>query len=194
MAQLLEPFAGNRAEAAAGQLIAHFGSLGRAIAAPREQLDLALGANSDLVHVITAARALVTGGLLEQISRTPVSVGDPAFGAYLRARIGKSPTECLHATFVTYDWRYLGDEILAEGTSRHVEANLRRLLSRAFDLAAHGVILAHNHPSGSAEPSAEDIMLTHRIASIVGSVGVKLLDHLVIGANEIASMRERGLL
>lgn len=194
MARLLEPFAGKKAEAAADQLIAHFGSLGRAITAPPDKLRAALEGDEELARAIAAARSLVSAGLREQIDRTPVSTSDADFLNYLRLRIGKSPTECLHATFVTHDWGYLGDEILAEGTCGQVESDLRRLLIRAFDLAAQGIILAHNHPSSSAEPSIEDIALTRRVAALIESVGIRLLDHLVIGAEGITSMRDRGLL
>lgn len=194
MANLLAPFAGDRAPAAADRLIAHFGSLGRALAASHEHLVSALGSDTPLPRTIVAARALIRAGLRDQVSRTPVSIGDLAFRDYLRALIGNSPTECLHATFVNHDWGYLADEIITEGATTRVKGDLRRLLSRAFDVGAQGVILAHNHPSGSAEPSAEDIALTARIAKLTGSVGVQLLDHLIVGGTDIVSMRARELI
>lgn len=194
MAPLLEPFAGRRSEIAADRLIAHFGGLGRALSASREQLDVALPGEKKLVSAIVAARALFEAGLRERISRTRVGIDDPDFRQYLQLLIGKSATECLHATFVTTDCEYLGDERIASGTPGQVESNLRRLLARAFDLGARGIILAHNHPSGSPEPSEADIALTRRIAALTGTVGVLLLDHLIVGADAITSMKERGLL
>lgn len=194
MANLLEPFAGDRALAVADRLITHFGSLGRALAASHEQLVTALGNDSPLARTLVAARALIRAGLREQVSRTAVSPRDLSFRDYLRTLIGKSATECLHATFVNHDWGYLADEMIGQGATTRVEGDLRRLLGRAFDLGAQGIILAHNHPSGSAEPSEEDIALTARIANLTRSVGVQLLDHLIVGGNRIVSMRERGLL
>lgn len=194
VAKLLRPFAGESAEVAAERLIARFGSLGRALTASPEQLVAALDGDHDLAAAIVAARALAEAGLREQMSHSPVSVRDPDFQRYLRFVIGKSPTECLHATFVTHDWGYLADDKLADGTSGQVAANLRKLLGRAFDVGAHGIILAHNHPSSAAEPSAADIALTRRIAALTGSVDIRLLDHLIVGRGEIVSMRERGFL
>lgn len=194
MAGLLEPFAGQRAHVAADRLIDHFGGLGRALAAPPGQLAEALGEDRELITTIIAARALVYAGIREEVQRTPVSTASAAFRDYLRVRIGNAPTECLHATYVTHDRDYLADAVLTEGSANHVEADLRRLLARAFDVGAHGVIIAHNHPSGSAEPSADDIALTRRIADLTRSVDVLLLDHLVVGKSEIVSMRERSLL
>ncbi len=194
MAHLLQPFAGDFAEVAAGRLIGRFGSLGRALAATPEQLSHALEGDDELADVIVAARTLFEAGLREQISHTPVTIGNPAFQQYLLLVIGKSATECLHATFVTQDWGYLADDMIAHGSTGHVEANMRRLLRRAFDIGAHGIILAHNHPSCSAEPSAEDIALTRKIAELTKSVDIKLLDHLIVGGSIIVSMKERGLL
>jgi DNA repair protein RadC len=194
VARLLEPFAGRRSQIAADRLIIHFGGLGRALSATREQLDTALPGQKALVNAIVAARALFEAGLRERISRTKIGVADPDYREYLRLLIGKSATECLHATYVTLDYDYLGDERIADGAAGQVETNLRLLLARAFDLGARGIILAHNHPSGSCEPSEADIILTRRIAALTGSVDVALLDHLIVGAEAIVSMKERGLL
>lgn len=194
MAELLEPFAGRSAEIVADQLIRHFGGLGRALSAPREQLDVALPGQQVVVRSIVAARALFEAGLRERMSRARVGIANPDYRQYLQFQIGKSATECLHATFVTQDWGYLGDERIANGASGQVDASLRTLLSRAFDLGARGVILAHNHPSGSSEPSDADIALTRRIAELTRSVDVLLLDHLIVGADAIVSMKERDLI
>ncbi len=194
MAALLEPFAGRGSEIAANGLIQHFGGLGRALSAPREQLAMALPDQQSLVSAIVAARALFEAGLRERVSRTRVDIADPDYHDYLRFLIGTSATECLHATFLTHDWGYLGDERIATGRPGQVGTNLRGLLARAFDLGARGVILAHNHPSGSCEPSEADIALTRQIAALMRSVDVLLLDHLIIGADAIVSMKARSLL
>lgn len=194
MAELLEPFAGRGSQAAAERLIAHYGGLGRALLAPRESLETTLHDHPGLAARIVAARSLFEAGLLEQIRRTTISASDPDYRRYLRYQIGKSPVELLHATFVTADWGYLADERIASGTRAQVDMNLRFLLTRAFDVGAHGILLAHNHPSGSSEPSDSDIVLTRRLAEATRAVGVELLDHLIVGTPEIVSMKERGLL
>lgn len=194
MADLLKPFAGHQAEDAAERLISHFGGLGRALLASREQLDVALFDNKSLVDTIVAARDLVGAGLYERIQRTPISADDPDYRRYLRFTIGKGAVERLHATFVTAEWGYIADDQIAVGSAVQVDANVRFLLGRAFDVGAHGVLLAHNHPSGSAEPSAGDIAQTRRIGELIRAVGVELLDHLIVGDDDIVSMKARGLL
>jgi len=194
VAELLRPFAGRRSGAAADRLIGHFGGLGRALAATREQLHAALPDDRDLVDRLVAARRLIGAGLNEQMRRAPVSPGDPSYRDYLRHCIGNSAVECLHATFVTADWGYLADDRIAIGSTGHVEPDLRFLLGRAFDVGAHGILLAHNHPSGSAEPSAADVTMTRSLAELTRAVGITLLDHLIVGGATIVSMRERNLL
>ncbi len=194
MAELLEPFAGRRSEAAADRLIRHFGGLGRTLAATREQLDAALPDDPELADTLIAARRLIAAGLNEQVRRSKVSPSDPDYHTYLRLQIGNSAVECLHATFVTPDWGYLADDRVAIGTAGQVELDTRFLLGRAFDVGAHGILLAHNHPSGSAEPSEADITMTRRLACLTRSVGIALLDHLIVGSGTIVSMKERDLL
>lgn len=137
---------------------------------------------------------LVEAALHERVIRAPISPRDPDFRQYLIGLIGRSPTERLHATYVGADRGYLADETLTDGTTSQVEGDLRRLLARAFDLGAQALILAHNHPSGSNEPSAEDIRLTRRIADITRSVDIALLDHLVVSHGGVVSMHDRGLI
>lgn len=73
----------------------------------------------------------------------------------------------------------------------HVEP--REVFRQAVACGAAAIVLAHNHPSGSAEPSEEDIRLTQRLARCAQTLGVELLDHLVIGDGSYVSLRERGL-
>jgi DNA repair protein RadC len=70
----------------------------------------------------------------------------------------------------------------------------REVVKRALDLQAGAVILAHNHPSGVAEPSRADEYLTKTLASALQLVDVRVLDHFIVGHGEVVSFAERGLL
>ncbi|MCG8428945.1 MAG: hypothetical protein MI754_16440, partial [Chromatiales bacterium] len=65
---------------------------------------------------------------------------------------------------------------------------------RALDFNAAAIILAHNHPSGVAEPSRADEKLTQSLKSLLAQVDIRLLDHVIIGAGEMTSLAERGLI
>lgn len=194
LAELLAPFAAERASTAAQQLITHFGGLGRALAASPRQLSGVLDGDAQLAGSIAAARALVMAGLREQIARSPVKVGDPRLHDYLLLQLANASTERLHAIFVDSASDYIADKQIAEGTITHVSASLRTLLAHAFEAGAHGVILAHNHPSGSNEPSAADEAFTSKIGALLAAVDIRLHDHLIVGGGRVVSMRARGLL
>ncbi|MCL7680357.1 hypothetical protein M8369_41170, partial [Klebsiella pneumoniae] len=81
---------------------------------------------------------------------------------------------------------------LFTGTLSHVEVHPREIVREAVRLNAAGIILAHNHPSGRAEPSRADKMVTERIVKSCQLVDIRVLDHLVIGRGEYVSFAERG--
>lgn len=87
------------------------------------------------------------------------------------------------------EWREL-----FRGTLSQTSVYPREVVRQAMDLNAGAVILAHNHPSGLAEPSRADEFLTQSLKSALQLVDVKVLDHLVVGAGEVVSFAERGLM
>lgn len=194
MAKLLEPFAGDRSEHVAQKLIGHFGSLARAMAAEPIELAAVLPEDDDALQQICAARRLVETASREHIIRGPVSARDLAFRRYLNIKLAGLSTEVLHATFVDARHGYIADEQVAEGSCAHIDVHVRRLLGRALALGARGLILAHNHPSGSPEPSPADCEGTKAIAALGRALEIELLDHLIIAGPRVFSFRERGLL
>ena len=69
----------------------------------------------------------------------------------------------------------------------------REVLRRGIEVNAVAVVLAHNHPSGSPEPSQADIHLTHRLTELLRQVDIRVLDHIVVGAGSCVSLASRGL-
>lgn len=192
MANLIAPFAGARAEAVAARLLERFGSLNRALIATDGDDDV--GEDADVLRTIRAARLLVLEAAREDIARRAVSPRDPALHGYLRHLLGGRSHEALHAVFLDAEHGYIADECLAPGTSNAVVASIRHLVARSFDLGARGLILAHNHPSGSALPSEEDITTTARIGSLAASLDLTLIDHLIVTQGQVFSFRKEGLL
>ena len=68
----------------------------------------------------------------------------------------------------------------------------REVFRPAVTLQAAALVVAHNHPSGCARPSGDDLELTRRLARCGGLLGIELLDHLIVGDGEVASIREQG--
>lgn len=80
------------------------------------------------------------------------------------------------------------------GTLSHTSVYPREVARRALELNSAAVIFAHNHPSGAAEPSRADELLTQSLKAALQLVDVRVLDHLVVGRGEVVSFAERGLL
>ncbi len=90
--------------------------------------------------------------------------------------------------------RRLGLSVIAEGSLDEVQAYPRKVVEAALTSNAHSVILCHNHPGGSLEPSSEDIACTKEIRRALKAVGVQLLDHVVVSNGKGYSMSEMGML
>jgi DNA repair protein RadC len=114
---------------------------------------------------------------------------------YLRRARGDGAQERTGALFVNARNRLLRDEPdIYRGTIDRAVVEPREILKRALLENASGVILYHNHPSGDPSPSREDRDFTRRLATASESVGVRLLDHIVVGRAGCVSFREAGLL
>ena len=85
-------------------------------------------------------------------------------------------------------------EELFHGTLDSCAVHPREVVKRAIELNAASVIFAHNHPSGKAEPSSADKLITERLKSALTLIDVRVLDHFVIGVGEYVSFAERGLI
>ena len=123
------------------------------------------------------------------------SLGNPhESGDYLRARLRHLPYEVFGCLYLDNRHRVLAFEELFRGTVDGASVHPREVVRACLHHNACAVIFAHNHPSGVAEPSAADRAITHELRDALRLVGVRVLDHLVIGSGEPVSMAARGLL
>ncbi|MCY1506803.1 hypothetical protein D9M68_410600 [compost metagenome] len=111
---------------------------------------------------------------------------------YLKARLRHEPHEVFGCLFLDSKHRVLAFEALFQGTVDGASVYPRQVVKRALAHNAAAVILTHNHPSGVAEPSQADRVLTQRLKEALGYVDVRVLDHFVVGDGEPLSMAERG--
>jgi len=113
---------------------------------------------------------------------------------YLRLQIGSRPHEVFVVLFLDAQNRLIRLEEMFRGTLTQTSVYPREVLKRALELGAAAVLLAHNHPSGAAEPSKADEFLTQTLNQALALIDVRVLDHLVVGQAEVVSFAERGLL
>lgn len=194
MAELLEPFAGTGAFGLAGRLIRRFGSIGKALEVDSGQWSDFAPSDQVILRQLSAARRLADLAAREAIIGEPIEPTDQRFLGYMRRLLSSASSEKVHSTYLDRNGIYILDEPLCSGSAEIVSVSGRHLVERAFAVGAHGVILAHNHPSGSSEPSSSDIDATRRLAALLRELDLDLVDHLIVGRSDITSMRKGGFL
>lgn len=113
---------------------------------------------------------------------------------FLRLRMSEREREAFGVMFLDQQHRLIAFEVLFEGTLAQTSVYPREIARRALELNAAALMLCHNHPSGNAEPSLEDELLTSKLRTALQAVDVHVLDHFVVGGRDVVSFVERGLL
>ena len=132
--------------------------------------------------------------LNQELSQRAVFDAPASVKRYVQLHLGGRVSEVFAVLFVDAQHRLIAFEEMFRGTLTQTSVYPREVVRRALELHAAAVILAHNHPSGIAEPSRADEALTQTLTSALRWVDVRVLDHLVVGQSEIVSFAERGLL
>jgi DNA repair protein RadC len=177
-------------------LIARFGNLRGILDAPIEELRAVSGIGSVTpvaLQIIKAAATLY----LQQTGEGRDSLADPAqLSEFWRMRIGALQNEVFEVAYLDSGYRLLRDgvETLEEGTIDRATVYPRRVVEAALKRGAAAVVLAHNHPNGSVMPSEHDKLLTRAIVLAAETVHLKVVDHLIVSAQDTFSFRKAGLL
>lgn len=139
--------------------------------------------------VLAAAEGILKGRLERQGSiDNPTDAND-----FLRMRLGALAHEEFHVLWLDNRHRIIDCQKLFTGTVDGASVHPREVVRAALSVNACAAILAHNHPSGVAEPSAADRAITSELRDALQLIGVRILDHIVVGA-ECVSMAGRGLM
>jgi DNA repair protein RadC len=145
---------------------------------------------TQLVAVLELARRALAESLSQKtVFDTPQAVRD-----YLQLQLGNRPHEVFAMLFLDSQHRMIALEELFRGTLTQTSVYPREVVIRALALNAASVVLAHNHPSGSAQPSRADEALTRNLKSALALVDIRVLDHFVVTSTQAVSMAELGLL
>jgi DNA repair protein RadC len=180
--------------ALAQHLLDGFGGLAGLLQAAPHELKRIKGFGPAKRAEICAVMELARRSLAQQLAKRPVFDSPQRVKDYLRMQLGHLPHEVFAVLFLDAQNRLVKLEEMFRGTLTQTSVYPREVVKRALDLNAAAVILAHNHPSGLSEPSRADEFLTKSLASALQLVDVRVLDHLVVGAGDVVSFAERGLL
>ncbi len=183
---------GRDAVATARELLTIHGPLRALLERPPAELMALPGLGPARACALAAALELGTRLLHAALERGD-AIGDPeAAGRYFAQRLRGRQHEVFAALFLDTRHRVLAFEELFQGSVDSAEVHPREVARRALAMNATALIVGHNHPSGSAEPSAADRAVTQRLKQALALVDVRLLDHFVIGDGPPQSMAARG--
>ena len=145
---------------------------------------------AELVAVLELARR----ALAEQLRTQPVFETPGAVKDYVQLQLGQRPHEVFAVLFLDSQHRLIALEELFRGTLSQTSVYPREVALRALHHHAAAVVLAHNHPSGSVQPSRADEVLTQTLKTALGLLDVRVLDHVIVGPGQALSMAEQGAL
>jgi len=145
---------------------------------------------AELAAVLEIARR----ALRQQLRQAPVFDAPQKVKDFVALRLGGLPHEVFAVLWLDAQHRLIDMQELFRGSLAQTSVYPREVVRQALALNAGAAILAHNHPSGIAEPSRADEALTQSLVSALRLIEVRVLDHLVVGTGSVVSFAERGLM
>jgi DNA repair protein RadC len=186
--------AGKSAVDLARELLGRFGSLNRLFAARRAEFNAVPGMGDAKYTQLQAVLEMARRALAEDLQQGIALDSPQAVKDYLALTLRSLPYESFMVLFVSAQNRLIAAEEMFRGTLTQTSVYPREIVKRALALNAAAVLLAHNHPSGVAEPSQADRFLTDSLKAALQLVDVRVLDHFVVAGRGVLSFAERGLL
>ena len=174
-------------------LLTEFKSLRGLLGADRERLCRQPGIGPCRYAELQAAFELARRHYLETLQSGPPLTSPRLAGEYLQAQLRDRDHEVFCCLYLDSRHRLIGFEELFTGTIDGASVHPREVVKRALARRAAAVILAHNHPSGIAEPSRADEAITIRLREALALVDIRVVDHVIIGDGVCVSLAERGL-
>jgi DNA repair protein RadC len=176
------------------EALARFGGLSGLLAAPTDRLIALEGLGPAKSAQLQAVLELARRSLREEVQHATALSSPDKVRAYLRLTLSSRPHEVFMALFLDSQNRLIVADELFRGTLSQTSVYPREVVKRALAVNAGAVIFAHNHPSGVAEPSRSDELLTTSLKQALALVDVRVLDHLIVAGSNVLSFAERGLL
>jgi len=176
------------------ELLAQHAGLSGLLALDASELTRQRGIGQACACRLHAAVELARRHLASELERGTAITRPAVCADYLRARLGKYPYEVFACLFLDKRHRMIALEELFRGSIDGAVVYPREVVRRCLAHNASAVILAHNHPSGVAEPSQADRDVTRELKRALALIDVRVLDHFVVGAGRPVSLAERGLL
>ena len=173
-------------------LLQHFGSINALFGASLGQFSAVHGLGPAKFAQLQAVMELAQRAIGEQLAAGELLGSPDAVRQYLRMHLGRQRHESFLVLFLDVKNRLIACKEMFSGTLTHTSVYPREVVKAALAHNAAAVLLAHNHPSGVAEPSEADLLLTRALVQALGLVDVRVLDHFVVAGPHVHSFAEHG--
>ncbi len=175
----------------ARDMLSHFGSLDQLLKAQLPQWEQLHGLGPAKYVQLMACMELARRTLREELLHGVAFNNPQAASDYIGMKLRHQPVEQFLVLWLDNQHRLIHDEVMFSGTVTQTAAYPREIARKAMGLNACAVIVAHNHPSGVAEPSHADILLTESLGKALSLLEIRLLDHLIVAGHQVISLRKR---
>ncbi|WMT84708.1 DNA repair protein RadC [Wolbachia endosymbiont of Listronotus oregonensis] len=182
-----------QAQAIAGKLMDTCKGIGGILGREMYELKLIDGVTDSAVAAIECVKQAPKRALREDLKKGPVMDNYAKLVEYIRVNIGLSAKEAAMIIYLDKQYHLIEDEVHM-GTIDEVYIYEREVIKKALTIEAKSIILSHNHPEGRLKPSDEDEAVTKDLAKACQTIGIRLLDHIIITSVGYFSFKEQGLL
>lgn len=178
----------------ARDLLTQFGSLSNIFNASVKEINAVHGMGDSKYCQLQAIFEMSRRALAEEIKHQDAFSSPEKVSDYLRLKLSRQEREVFVVLFLDAQNRVQAQETLFEGTLTQTSVYPREVVKRALHHNAASVIFAHNHPSGIAEQSRADELITQALKKALDLVDIRVLDHFIVAGHQTMSFAERGLL
>lgn len=178
----------------AKDLLSKFGNFAEVINAPEARLKEVKGVGEKVVGELKLIGAVALRLMQSDLEKKTILGSWSAMVSYVTAAMAHQQREQFRIIFLDKRNQIIGDEIQAEGTVDHTPVYIREVVKRSLEIGATAIILVHNHPSGDPTPSRADIKMTIEIIEALDKIGILVHDHIIVGRDGHASLKQLQLI
>ncbi|MEG1657876.1 MAG: DNA repair protein RadC [Oscillibacter sp.] len=178
----------------AHRLMERYGSLSAVLSAPMEDLQKVEGIGERGAILLSLVPQLGRKARLADVGQDTILNSTEKSGRYLLEQFSGEKNEVIYQLCLDRKGKLLACKRLGEGGASAADLNVRKMMENALLTSASAVILAHNHPSGIALPSQEDYATTRQVKEALSTIGVPLIDHIIVADGDYVSLADSGFL
>ena len=178
----------------AKSLIENLGSLNKVFNADLEALQNIEGVNNAAISAIFCVKQAFVRSAREEIKDLPIINNWKKLLDYLKASIGSLNKENFRVIYMNKRYRLIAEDLQNFGTVDQTPIYVREIIRLALLIGSTSIVISHNHPSGDIQPSSSDMFLTRQLAEACKSIGIELIDHIIITFSSYFSFKENRLL